>query len=873
MSDSPRINLPQTRRIHVQGVVQGVGMRPFVYRLATERGLAGWVCNAADGVHIEARGQEHLLDDFERALVRTAPPAACIEQMRSQSVELVAGEHGHEAHDTSARAVRAPEFEIRASCAAGEASTLVSPDLATCDACLRELHDPADRRYRYPFINCTNCGPRFTIIERLPYDRPGTSMAGFAMCPSCEEEYHDPADRRFHAQPDACFDCGPRLTLLAGDRSETARTREESDRLITRAAQLLAEGGILAVKALGGYHLVCDATNEAAVCLLRARKRRPARPLAVMVASLEAACALCEASEQEAALLASVARPIVLLRRSQAGEAAAQVAPSVAGPLPELGVMLPSTPLQHLLIEASGRPLVMTSGNMSHEPIIADELEAHRRLQFVADAFLDNDRPIRSRYDDSVVRVIAGRTHVIRRARGYAPLPCPLPDAAVREGLPAILATGAEQKSSFCVTRGSEAFVSQHLGDLEDADTFSNYRETIGLYTRLFGLSPAVCACDSHPTYQASMWARKSGMPLVEVQHHHAHIAAVMAENAAASATVDPAAAASRVIGIAFDGTGAGDDGAVWGGEVLVASFESFKRFAHLAYLPLPGAQAAITHPDRMAFALLHACGLLDHPGARDLLDHLGPERCTQLAAMIEGGINTPATSSMGRLFDAVSALLGVVRHSTYDGQPAIELEAALHADGASSVAPESVAGSGDKRRYRFGLVSGRGERVESQVGGRGGERGGWLDGGLDGAAPVVFDPRPVVQALLDDLLVGFSVARLSRCFHDAVCVLVVDAAAAARRATGLSTVALSGGVFMNRYLVERAVPLLESAGFTVLLHRDLPANDGCIAYGQATVAACRLADRSQHGILTSLEPPLGCLEAPSVPATNQNGT
>jgi hydrogenase maturation protein HypF len=616
------------------------------------------------------------------------------------------------------------------------------------------------------------------------------------------EPRNAPSDRRWVAD-----------RFRQGRQSPPPHTHKESDALIARAAQLLCEGGIVAIKALGGYHLACDACNEGAVQRLRTRKRRPARPLAVMAQHADAQ-AICRLSAQEIALLESPAHPIVLAKRSTD---AGGIAPSVAGTLPEVGIMLPATPLQHLLLEATDTPLVMTSGNLSSEPIISEEGEAHRLLGGVADAFLDNDRPIRSRYDDSVVRVIDQRVHMIRRARGYAPLPlalCTTTDSIV-------LATGAQQKSSFCLVRDEVAYVSQHLGNLENAQSLSNYLETLELYKKLFDLEPDLLVCDMHPEYLTSKWARAQSAYCVEVQHHHAHIAAVLAEH--------KVRADDEVIGIAFDGTGFGEDGAIWGGEVLIASLEGFERFAHLAYVPMPGGAAAIAHPNRMAYALLHHCKLLEHPFAHSLRDGLGTDRCLLLEQIIAKGINTPHTSSMGRLFDAVSALLGICLEERYDGQPAIELEAAIYVhdthDTHDTDTHDTFAES-EPPPYRFTFTASR------QI-----------------------NPEPVISALLDDCMAGMPISCVARRFHDAVCALIVDLACLARKERGISTVALSGGVFMNRYLIQHAVPLLEQAGFRVLLHKELPANDGCIAYGQAAIATALLAQSLNSGILDASAP------------------
>lgn len=676
--------------IHVTGIVQGVGMRPFVYREAMAHGICGWVLNAGDGVHIEAHALAGALDAFVAALSEHAPAAARVEHV--EVVDLAA--NGWDAANEEG-------FRIVASQDQTAHTTLVSPDIATCDDCLRELFDPADRRYHYPFINCTNCGPRFTIIRSLPYDRAATSMDRFPMCPECAAEYANPLDRRFHAQPDACFNCGPHIMwreASVGDEPGEAAaplavgtTRETSDAIIDRCVELLALGGIVAIKGLGGFHLSCDASNEQAVAELRRRKRRSNKPLAVMVRSLADAERLCHISDVERGLLAGSIRPIVLLRRRAVCESgdspdALALAPSVARDLPELGVMLPYTPLQHLLLaaaEARGmHALVMTSGNLSEEPIETDDDLAWEHLVAagIADALLGNDRAILSRYDDSVVRVVDGAVVPVRRARGYAPQPLPLP---ALDGAPScVLACGPQQKATIALTRegtNGEAtcFVSQHIGDVENGGTFDAWNAARTRLEDLFDLAPAALACDVHPSYLSSQWAReqarKCNLPLVEVQHHHAHIASVMAEAIAAGQLTTDA----RVLGIAFDGTGAGTDGTIWGGEFLVASLGGFERAAHLRTWALPGGAASVRDARRNAFALLSELGLLEHPGAARLLDSLDEQTRSITATMIERNINSPRTSSMGRLFDAAAAILGICGTATYEGEPAIELEAA----------------------------------------------------------------------------------------------------------------------------------------------------------------------------------------------------
>lgn len=806
--------------IHVTGIVQGVGMRPFVYREAMAHGICGWVLNAGDGVHIEAHAPADALDTFVAALSEHAPAAARVEHV--EVVDLAV--NGWDAANEQG-------FRIVASQDQTAHTTLVSPDIATCDDCLRELFDPADRRYHYPFINCTDCGPRFTIIRSLPYDRAATSMDCFPMCPKCAAEYADPLDRRFHAQPDACFDCGPHITWHeAGEAAASpavGTTRETSDAIIDRCVELLADGGIVAIKGLGGFHLACDASNEQAVAELRRRKRRSNKPLAVMVRDLADVERLCHVNDVERGLLTGSIRPIVLLRRRAVCESggspnALALALSVAHDLPELGVMLPYTPLQHLLLaaaEARGmHALVMTSGNLSEEPIETDDDLAWEHLVAagIADALLGNDRAILSRYDDSVVRVVDGAVMPVRRARGYAPQPLPLP---ALDGAPScVLACGPQQKATIALTRegtNGEAtcFVSQHIGDVENGGTFDAWNAARTHLEDLFDLAPAALACDVHPSYLSSQWAReqarKCNLPLVEVQHHHAHVASVMAEAIAAGQLTTDA----RVLGIAFDGTGAGTDGTIWGGEFLVASLGGFERAAHLRTWALPGGAASVRDARRNAFALLSELGLLEHPGAERLLGGLDEQTRSVTATMIERGINSPRTSSMGRLFDAAAAILGICGQATYEGEPAIELEAAAwHALDSESTCPTDNMAS-------FSVTeSSRPDDCH------------------------VLNSRPLIKTLLEGTRAGVPAGRLALDFH------VTIAHASARIASeicareDLDTVALSGGVFMNRLLLQLLTRELKSRGLTVLVPHSVPVNDGCIAYGQAAIARAHLA-------------------------------
>ena len=807
--------------IHVTGIVQGVGMRPFVYREAMAHGICGWVLNAGDGVHVEAHASGAAVDGFVAALSEHAPAAARVERVDVADLEPGTWD-----------AADKQDFRIVASQDQTAHTTLISPDIATCDDCLRELFDPADRRFHYPFINCTNCGPRFTIIRSLPYDRAATSMDCFPMCPTCATEYGDPLDRRFHAQPDACFDCGPHITwreAAGGMELESSEatpavgdTRESSDAIIERCVELLEAGGIVAIKGLGGFHLACDAANEQAVVELRRRKRRSNKPLAVMVRSLADAERLCHVDDAERDLLAGSIRPIVLLRRRTVGEGASPdaltLAPSVAHDLPELGVMLPYTPLQHLLLAAAAshgmHALVMTSGNLSEEPIETDDGLAWERLVAagIADALLGNDRAILSRYDDSVVRVVDGAVMPVRRARGYAPQPLPLP--ALDAVAPCVLACGPQQKATIALTRedanGKAAcFVSQHIGDVENGETFDAWNAARTRLEDLFDLVPAALTCDLHPSYLSSQWARgqarERNLPLIEVQHHHAHIASVMAEAIAAGQLAPDA----RVLGIAFDGTGAGIDGTIWGGEFLVTGLADFERAAHLRTWALPGGAASVRDARRNAFALLSELGLLEHPGAAGLLSRLDEQTRSITATMIERNINSPRTSSMGRLFDAAAAILGICGQATYEGEPAIELEAAARRGLAGEIASstDSLAGASTP---------------------------------ADGSP--ILDSQPLFEALLSGIEAGAPVDRLALDFHIAIARASARIASEICAREGIDTVVLSGGVFMNRLLLRLLTRELKDAGLTVLVPHTVPVDDGCIAYGQAAIARARLA-------------------------------
>ena len=821
--------------IQVKGVVQGVGFRPFVYRCAQRFGLTGWVLNAIDGVTIHVEGSQEALDLFAITLVEEAPEAANVKEL--------------ELHEAPVEGYG--DFEIRFSDATeAERTTLVSPDLATCDACVAELFDPTDRRYHYPFINCTNCGPRFTIIDELPYDRTNTSMKEFTMDDQCQTEYDDPTNRRFHAQPNACFNCGPRLgwidvegmlpdevANLAIDEVEWAFTSEDSDEFVDECVKMLRAGKIVAVKGLGGYHLVCNALDPVALATLRQRKQRYGKAFAVMAASADQARAFVGISDAEMRQLESSARPIVLLRKKEGIE----LPLGLADDLPELGIMLPTTPIQHLIARAFDGLLVMTSGNVHDDPIVIEEHEAFEQLAGIADGFLVNNRAIVERFDDSVVRVLEPVgvdpvVQVIRRARGLAPAPVKLPAVPhlADEELPQMFAVGSELKNTFTMTRGREAFVSQHLGDMEHVAAYDNWLATKDLYQQLFHLEPEQLACDLHHEYVLSKWARaqaeSAGLPLAEVQHHHAHVVAAMAENELEG----------PVCGIAFDGTGYGYDGAIWGGEVLLSNLAAFERFANVAYFPLPGGTQAIHHTDRCAYGLLWSAGLLDHPFAQAFFADKQQETAL-MDKMIEGGINTPFTSSMGRLFDAVSALLGICSEPRYEGEGAILLEAEIakglgndaSAKMSALLAQDDQALSSPAQhlidlpaeleaheRYQFGLL--KNTATEQST--------------AQDTSVLLLDPAPVFEALLDDLQAGIDKPLIALRFHEAVVRAILTLSETVRALYDINIVTLSGGVFMNRYLMERALFDLQNAGFTIALNRELPPNDASVSYGQAVI-------------------------------------
>jgi hydrogenase maturation protein HypF len=739
-------------RARVVGTVQGVGFRPYVYRLASELKLGGWVLNDAHGVLVEVEGDSDQVTTFLARVGPDAPPLAVVERVESCRV-AVQGEAA---------------FAIRASPRGEQADAPVTPDSATCADCVRELFDPDDRRYRYPFINCTNCGPRFTIVRGIPYDRPYTAMAGFQMCEACQAEYDDPGDRRFHAQPNACPACGPSVALLGGEGGGDP---------IADAAAALRAGSIVAVKGIGGFHLACRADDERAVATLRARKHREDKPFALMCRSVDDAAALVALGAPERELLESVARPIVLAPRLPDTAVAQSVAPGA----PELGVMLAYSPLHHLLLADTGCPLVMTSGNVSEEPIAFTDDDARQRLHPIADLLLVHDRPIETRTDDSVVRVAAGRRMSLRRSRGYVPAALTLPGGTPRP----LLACGAELKNTFCVANGDRAWVSHHIGDLANYETLRSFTEGIEHFQRLFAVAPEVVAHDLHPEYLSTKYAlEREGAELVGVQHHHAHLAACLAEHGESGPAV----------GAIYDGTGYGLDGTVWGGELLVGDGADFRRVGSLRAVPLPGGERAIREPWRMALSWLRAAGV----ETAALVDR---ERWEVVGRMLDTGLRSPPTSSVGRLFDAVAALCGIHSEAvSYEGQAAIELEAACE--------------SSERGAYELPVA------------------------GLE------LDARSLVAAVVRDLGAGVEVPVVASRFHNALARATVEACTVAASGADTDLVVLSGGVFQNRRLLEATVAGVEAAGLRALVPERLPPGDGGISYGQAAVAAARIRSR-----------------------------
>jgi hydrogenase maturation protein HypF len=780
-------------RLKITGIVQGVGFRPFIFNLAKRYDLSGWVRNTSQGVDIEVDGVNSDIQGFIQAVQNEAPPLSKIDTFEVEQRPI----NGYQG------------FDIKESFAIQGAFQPVSPDVSICPDCLRELFDPTDRRYRYPFINCTNCGPRFTIIEDIPYDRPNTTMADFQMCDPCLEEYSDPTDRRFHAQPIACPDCGPQVWLEfphgQAPKGMNLPNNFQGDAAIIGTQALLAAGKIVAIKGLGGFHLACDATNPEVVGELRLRKLRVDKPFALMMPDLETVEQHCRISPPEKELLISRERPIVLLEMRRDSPISLLVAPNQN----HLGVMLPYTPLHYLLFAKPAQGgctsapiagvLVMTSGNLCEEPICTDNEEARQRLSSLADAYLMHDRPIRTRCDDSVMRVYQPDPEIlshsllspIRRSRGYAPFPVWLPWEA-----PPVLAAGAELKNTFCFTRDRYAFISHHIGDLENFETLKSFEDGIRHFERLFHIQPQLIAYDLHPNYLATRYAlaraEAEGLPAVGVQHHHAHIAACMAEHAIPEGR--------QVIGVAFDGTGYGEDGAIWGAEFLLSTYQDYQRLAHLAYMPLPGGDAAVRKPARTALAYLWKLGLEWEAGLSSV-EALCVEEKMALRSQLEHTINTPLTSSMGRLFDAVSALIGVRQEVNYEAQAAVELEALVD--------PR------EENAYPFGY-----KQLPHT------DTDGWI-----------VDPAPLLEAILADLHLGASQSVISARFHNGIAKMVFEICRSIRSQTDIHLVALSGGVWQNTTLFDKTFRLLRNAGFEVLTHQKVPANDGGLSLGQAAIA------------------------------------
>lgn len=753
----------QRLKVSVKGIVQGVGFRPFVYQLALKHNLKGWVVNTSGSVEIEVEGGKARLDNFLAELKDNQPPQARINSLTSVTDKPV-GFKG---------------FEIRESLLKAGQYQLISPDLATCPECLQDFSETGNRRYRYPFTNCTNCGPRFTIIADIPYDRPLTTMKAFKMCPACQKEYEDPMNRRFHAQPNACPVCGPSLELVDNNGQNIA-----TDDAITTTARLLKEGKILAIRGLGGFLLACDATNDDAIATLRQRKRRPGKPLAVMMSSLDEAQKHCEISAEEAKLLASPPAPIVLIGWKAESSIAKLTAPNNK----YLGIMLPYTPLHHLLMKDTARPLVMTSGNLSEEPIAKDNDEALERLSKIADYFLWHNRDIHSRYDDSVTMFAAGEERLVRKARGYAPSPIHLPFKARQ-----VLACGAEEKNTFCLTRDDNAFLSQHIGDMENVETLEHFEATIALYEKMFRLKPELIACDLHPDYLSAKWglakAEAEKLPIKMIQHHHAHIASCMAENGVSE----------PVIGVSFDGTGYGTDGHIWGGEFMIADYKGFTRRGHLEYLPLPGGAAAIKKPYRTTIGYLYQLfGQEGLDNARTFVQGVNKEETALIIQQVDKGLNSPLTSSCGRLFDAVSALIGVCGQTNYDAQAAIELEM-IAANDIEKTYPFTIEPEGEMKIIRL---------------------------------------EKLFTAIISDMKSGTAASIISAKFHNTISQMTTLMCRQLAKECGLKTVAISGGCFQNRRLMGQTITGLKAAGFNVISQSQVPANDGGVALGQAVIAA-----------------------------------
>lgn len=763
--------------VHITGIVQGVGFRPFVYNLAEKLSLSGWVRNTSAGVDILLQGPPAAVKDFLSTLKQNPPPLSKIENIATHSSQP------QEIYN----------FRIIHSEPVPDAFQPISPDVCICNDCLRELFTPTDRRYRYPFINCTNCGPRFTIIQDIPYDRSSTTMADFPMCPACRSDYEDPRNRRFHAQPIACSDCGPHVWLESGIDGTIVR----NDAAINSARKLLYEGKILAIKGLGGFHLACDATNPSAVIELRNRKLRIDKPFALMLPDLHTVEKHCLVDEISRQLLSSPQRPIVILPRRPGSKIVPEVSPNQN----TIGIMLPYTPLHYLLFAKDSTSndhlifddlcLVMTSGNFNEEPIATDNDEARQRLSTLADAFLFHDRPIYIRCDDSVVRILnSGHLYSIRRSRSYAPSPIHLSHTS-----PPLLATGSELKNTFCLARGNHAFLSHHIGDMENFETLQSYMDGVTHLESLFRIQPELLACDLHPDYLATHYAvdrsQREGIALKFIQHHHAHIAACMVENGLKGD--------EPVIGVALDGTGYGEDGAIWGGEFLVSDYDGYQRAFHLKYYPLPGGDVSIRKPARIALAYLWQSGI---PWDKNLpcVDAIDPEERSVLISQLEHLINTPMTSSMGRLFDAAASIIGIKHQVNYEAQAAIELE--------------DIVDPFEKKSYPFILET------------------------SDNYRPGLIDPKPMIAALCSDVLSNTPTPTLAARFHNTIAEMIGQTVHSVRLQTGINLVVLSGGVWQNMTLLNKSLDLLKNDHFIVYTHSQVPTNDGGISLGQAAIAS-----------------------------------
>ncbi len=776
MQDVYRLKGDKRLKVIVRGAVQGVGFRPFIYRLATQLRLHGWVLNSSQGVFIEVEGMEESLNTFLLCLNREKPKRAIIHSLEFSFLDPI----GYEG------------FDIKESEEDREKTTLVLPDISTCHECLEEIFDSTDRRFLYPFTNCTNCGPRFTLIEAIPYDRPNTSMRIFKMCPDCEYEYKKPLDRRFHAQPNACSVCGPAIELWNLEGRIISRGQDA----LFDAARSVKSGRILALKGLGGFHLIVDAGNEEAVSRLRERKSREEKPFAVMFPSLDLVKSCCEVSLFEERLLLSSESPIVLLKKGEVhfNLSPCLLSPNVAPNNPYLGVMLPYTPLHHILIREIGFPVVATSGNLKDEPIVTDEKEALIRLRGIADLFLVHNRPIVRHVDDSVVRIVLGKEMVIRRARGYAPLPI---RRNITQPMPRILAVGAHLKNTVAISINDQVFISQHIGDLETHEAYKAFQRVIEDFKKIYEFKPDIVACDMHPGYISTNYAKGLGLPVIEVQHHHAHVAACMSENELNE----------TVLGISWDGTGYGTDGTIWGGEFLLSGYVSFNRVCHFRTFRIPGGESAIREPRRTALGILYEVfgeGFMkeDIP----LLQSFSEEEIRVLFQMLRKGINSPLTSSVGRIFDAVAALIGLRQKVSFEGQAAMELEYAIR--------------SGIESSYPFDIT----EKEEFHP---------------HMSPCCIVDWAPMVLAILEDVQDGRDIGYISTRFHNTLSEIIIDISSL----LGIEKVVLTGGVFQNRYLTERTYKRLKEEGFKPYIHQRVPPNDGGISFGQVVVAAARLVE------------------------------